>query len=85
MFNFQRPVDCALNDWQIVFRAKFQLVADPLPLFAVPSYDFRVEILLHEKPADFDKLDHNREAGDRPFILNVGEIPRWQIGNGTSR
>ena len=74
MFNFQRPVDCALNDWQIVFRAKFQLVADPLPLFAVPAYDFRVEILLHGKPADFDKLDHNREAGDCAFIFNIGKI-----------
>ena len=76
MFNFQRPVDCALNDWQIVFRAKFQLVADPLPLFAVPSYDFRVEILLHGKSADFDKLDHNREAGERAFIFNIGKI--WE-------
>ena len=23
---------------------------------------------------DYIKLDHDREAGDRPFILNVGEI-----------
>ena len=57
-----------------MFRAKFQLVADPLPLFAVPSHDFRVEIPFYGKPADFNKLDHNREAGDRAFILNIGKI-----------
>ena len=26
------------------------------------------------KPADFNKLDHNREAGNRAFILNIGKI-----------
>ena len=57
-----------------MFRAKFQLVADQLPLFTVPSYDFRVEIPFYGKPADFDKLDHNREAGDRAFIFYIGKI-----------
>ena len=61
------------------FRAKFQLVADPLPLFAFLPHDFRVEILLHGKPADFDKLYDNRQAGNRAVIFDVGKIAPFDI------
>ena len=75
LFNFYSPVNRALDDRQVFFGTEFQLVADPLALLTFRAQHFGIEIPFHRKPAGLDKLDHDREAGDRPFILNVGEIP----------
>ena len=60
---------------QVFFRAKLQLVADPLPLFAFFSHNLRVKIPFHGKSADLNQLDHHRQARNRTLILNVGKIP----------
>ena len=71
---FEWPVNRALDDRQKFFRAEFQLVADPLPLCAFLPHDLRVKIPFHGKPADFDKLYDNRQAGNRAVIFDVGKI-----------
>ena len=64
----------ALDDRQKFLRAEFQFVADPLPLCAFLPHDLRVKIPFHGKPADFDKLYDNRQAGNRAVIFDVGKI-----------
>ncbi len=74
LLNLNGPVNRALDDRQKFFRAEFQLVADPLPLCAFLPHDLRVKIPFHGKPADFDKLYDNRQAGNRAVIFDVGKI-----------
>ena len=47
---------------------EFQLVADPLPLFAFFSHNLRVKIPFHGKSADLNQLDHHRQARNRTLI-----------------
>ncbi len=72
---FERPVYGTFDNRQVFFRAKLQLVADPLPLFAFFSHNLRVKIPFHGKSADLNQLDHHRQARNRTLILNVGKIP----------
>ncbi len=44
LFHFERPVYGTFDNRQVFFRAKLQLVADPLPLFAFFSHNLRVKI-----------------------------------------
>ena len=74
LLNLNGPVNRALNDRQKFFWAEFQLVADPLPLCAFLPHDLRVKIPFYGKPADFDKLYDNRQAGNRAVIFDVGKI-----------
>ena len=74
LLNLNGPVNRALDDRQKFFRAEFQLVADPLPQCAFLPHDLRVKILFHGKPADFDKLYDNRQAGNCAVIFDVGKI-----------
>ena len=81
LFNFNGPVNRALDDRQVFFGTKFQLVADPLALLTFRTQHFGIEIPFHRKPAGLDKLDHDREAGDRPFILTgrLGIVPLFSM------
>ena len=74
LLNLNGPVNRALNDRQKFLRAEFQFVADPLPLCAFLPHDLRVKIPFHGKPADFNKLYDNRQAGNRAVIFDVGKI-----------
>ena len=74
LLNLNGPVNRALDDRQKFFRAEFQLVADPLPQCAFLPHDLWVKIPFHGKPADFDKLYDNRQAGNRAVIFDVGKI-----------
>ena len=65
-FNLYGTVNRALDDRQIFFGTKFQFVADPLPLFAFLPHDLRVKIPFYGKPAGFNKLYDNRQAGNGP-------------------
>ena len=56
-------------------------MADPLALFAFLPHDLRVKVPLHGKPAGFNKLDDNRQAGDSPLVLNIGKIAVIYVDN----
>ena len=75
LFHFERPVYGTFDNRQVFFRAKLQLVADSLPLFAFFPHDLRVKIPFHGKSADLNQLDHHRQARNCTLILNVGKIP----------
>ena len=75
LFHFERPVYGTFDNRQVFFRAKLQLMADPLPLCAFFPHDLRVKISLYGKSADLNQLDHHRQARNRTLILNVGKIP----------
>ena len=72
---YKRQVYGTFNNRQVLFRAKLQLVTDPLPLFAFFPHDLRVKIPFHGKSADLNQLDHHRQARNRTLIFNVGKIP----------
>ena len=71
LFHFERPVYGTFDNRQVFFRAKLQLVADPLPLFAFFPHDLRVKIPFHGKSADLNQLDHHRQARNRTLIDNL--------------
>ena len=75
LFHFERPVYGTFDNRQVFFRAKLQLMADPLPLCAFFPHDLRVKISLYGKSADLNQLDHHRQARNCTLILNVGKIP----------
>lgn len=50
-----------------------------LALLTFREQHFGIEIPFYRKPVGLDKLDCDREAGDSLFILNVGEIPLFNI------
>ena len=77
--HFYDPINRALNDWQVFFGTEFQLVTGSLALLTFREQHFGIEIPFYRKPAGLDKLDCDREAGDSLFILNVGEIPLFNI------
>ncbi len=52
----------------------FSLWLTPLPQCAFLPHDLWVKIPFHGKPADFDKLYDNRQAGNRAVIFDVGKI-----------
>ena len=54
-------------------------MADTLSLCAFLPHDLWIEVPLHGKFALFDKLYDNRQAGDRPLVLNICEIPGVDI------
>ena len=74
LFNLYGAVNRALDDRQIFFGTKFQFVADPLPPFAFLPHDLRVKIPFYGKPAGFNKLYDNRQAGNGPLVFDVGKI-----------
>ena len=45
-----------------------------MTIAASSMYDLRVKIPFYGKPAGFNKLDDNRQAGDSPLVLNIGKI-----------
>ena len=75
LFHFQCPVYSTLDNRQIGFGAKLQLVADPLPLFAFFPHNFWVKVAFHGESANLNQLDHHRQAWNRTLILDISEIP----------
>ena len=57
-----------IHIWQVFFRAKLQLVADSLPLFAFFPHDLRVKIPFHRKMCIRDrtyKVPYETHPADR--------------------
>ena len=78
----QGTVNGTFYDGQVFFRAKLQLVADPFPIFTFLPHDFWIEVVFHGQATNLDKLYHDGQAGNRPFILFcVLELGDGEIGN----
>ena len=52
-----------------------------MTIAASSMYDLRVKIPFYGKPAGFNKLDDNRQAGDSPLVLNIGKIAVIYVDN----
>ena len=75
----QGTVNGTFYDGQVFFRAKLQLVADPFPIFTFLPHDFWIEVVFHGQATNLDKLYHDGQAGNRPFILDIGKIPGFDV------
>lgn len=58
-----------------IFRAKLQLVTDPLTLCTFFPHEFRVEVPFHRQATYFYQLNYHRQAGQRAFVLDIRKIP----------
>ena len=58
-----------------MFRAKFQLLSDPLAQLAFLSHDLWIEISLHRQAADFYKLYDDRQVGIVPSFSMLARYP----------
>ena len=54
-------------------------MADPFPIFTFLPHDFWIEVVFHGQAANFDKLYHDGQTGDRPLILDIGKIPGFDV------
>lgn len=71
----QGTVNGTFYDGQVFFRAKLQLVADPLTLCTFFPHKFRVEVPFHRQTTYLYQLNHHRQAGQRAFVFDVRKIP----------
>ena len=73
--------------WVSIFRAKLQLVADPLTFRTFFPHEFRVEVPLHGQTTYFYQLNHHRQTGQRAFVFDVRKIPAvtmYHVGQRTA-